>query len=55
MNKLKIVTHNSILIKFDLNQNLSDSIKGKWKDFLIRKKYSSFKLKVLISLFFLLF
>jgi glycosyltransferase involved in cell wall biosynthesis len=54
VNKLKIVTHDSILIKFDLNQNLSDSIKGKWEDFLIRKKYLGFKLKELISLFFII-
>ena len=54
MNKLKIVTDNSILIKFDFNQNTSDSIRGKWEDFLIRKKYSGFKLKELISLFFII-
>jgi len=52
MNKLKIETHNSILIKFDLNQNLSDSVKSKWEDFLIRKKYLGFNLKELIISFF---
>jgi hypothetical protein len=54
VNKLKVVTHNSILIKFDLNQNLSYSIKGKWEDFLIRKKYLGFNLKELISLFLII-
>jgi len=52
VNKLKITTHNSILIKFDLNQNLSDSVKSKWEDFLIRKKYLGFNLKGLIISFF---
>jgi len=52
VNKLKIVTHNSILIKYDLNQNLSESIKGRWEDFLIRKRYLGFKLKELIISFF---
>jgi len=55
VNKLKIVTHNSILIKFDLNQNLSDSVKSKWEDFLIRKKYLGFNLKGLIISFFTIF
>jgi glycosyltransferase involved in cell wall biosynthesis len=54
VNKLKIITHNSILIKYDFNQNLSESIKGKWEDFLIRKKYLGFNLKELISLFFVM-
>jgi glycosyltransferase involved in cell wall biosynthesis len=52
VNKLKIITHNSILIKYDFNQNLSESIKGKWEDFLIRKKYLGFNLKELIISFF---
>ncbi len=55
VNKLKIATHNSILIKFDLNQNLSDSVKSKWEDFLIRKKYLGFNLKgLIISIFTIL-
>ncbi|MDI3500515.1 MAG: hypothetical protein PWP22_286 [Thermoanaerobacter sp.] len=53
-NKLKIATHNSIFIKFDLKKNLSDSVKSKWEDFLIRKKYLGFNLKELISLFFII-
>jgi hypothetical protein len=53
MNKLKIVTDNSILIKFDFNQNTSDSIKCKWEDFLVRKKYLGFNLKELNDLFFI--
>jgi glycosyltransferase involved in cell wall biosynthesis len=52
MNKLKIVTHNSILIKFDLNQNTSASIRSRWEDFLVRKKYLGFNVKELNSLFF---
>ncbi len=52
MNKLKIVTHNSILIKFDLNQNASASIRSRWEDFLVRKKYVGFNVKELNSLFF---
>jgi len=52
VNKLKISTHNSILIKFDLNQNLSDSVKSKWEDFLIRKKYLGFNLRGLVISFF---
>jgi glycosyltransferase involved in cell wall biosynthesis len=52
MNKLKIVTDNSILIKFDFNQNTSDSIRGKWEDFLLRKKYLGFNLRELNNLFF---
>jgi len=55
VNKLRITTHNSILIKFDLNQNLSDSVKSKWEDFLIRKKYLGFNLKGLIISFFTIF
>ena len=54
MNKLKIVTDNSILIKYDLSQNTSDSIRGKWEDFLLRKKYLGFNLRELND-FFLLF
>jgi glycosyltransferase involved in cell wall biosynthesis len=53
-NKLKIVTDDSILIKFNLNQNLSDSIRSKWEDFLVRKKYLGFNLKELIYLFFII-
>jgi hypothetical protein len=52
MNKLKIVAHNSILIKFDLNQNTSVSIRSRWEDFLVRKKYLGFNVKELNSLFF---
>jgi glycosyltransferase involved in cell wall biosynthesis len=55
VNKLRILTHNSILIKFDLKQNSSDSTKSRWEEFLIRKKYLGFKLKeLLISLFFII-
>jgi glycosyltransferase involved in cell wall biosynthesis len=54
MNKLKIVTDDSILIKFNLNQNSSDSIRSKWEDFLVRKKYLGFNLKELIGLFFII-
>jgi hypothetical protein len=55
VNKLRILTHNSILIKFDLNQNSSDSTKSRWEEFLIRKKYLGFKLKeLLFSLFFII-
>ena len=54
MNKLKIVTDNSILIKYDLSQNTSDSIRGKWEDFLLRKKYLGFNLRELNDLFFII-
>lgn len=52
MNRLKMITNNSILIKFDVNQNASASIRSVWEDFLIRKKYLGFNVKELNDLFF---
>ena len=54
MNKLKIVTDNSILIKYDLSQNTSDSTRSRWEEFLVRKKYLGFNLKELNDLFFVI-